>query len=767
MRRLSTVARFVTPDGEWAPVIDRVSEQIETGASGSFEAGQISLFAAQEEPELGTSPLSALKYRVLSLILLGTTLRVVQIQGAVDGFLDSWNADKAAVAALSLAARDPIATARAIAAVMKEIGASIPEIARGSVHLLMSAPGLVPVDQPLVLAANGAYYSGYIVGVLVEQALVTALLTAAGAVTANAVGAAAGVAASRVVKMQWLVVVSTRALRMVRSMVYWAEAFARAGASTAAARAAFGALYRSRAILDDIWTKYPAASVLVRRHRARDADDRVTRAAAVRHRRANGDHGDVQPDERRGGLRGAAHAGPRPHRMNGDLTASFPIVPSRTFAVTELASGTVHLDILAGRETVRGVAGGSEPVSLTSGEAILKVARGALPEDTAVAFQSVLLSSFLPSAPDLTPIAEFSIDFSGRTLAVTAELSVPAAAVAPYDAAIDTLLVARVERISGIPRLVVVSLAAVTDGRVVSQPYAGLAGVTRGGRYVLYRAAMPIGFLAGVARVGDSPASAIVSTSTLLFVGVADLDGRYIVAARGGAVQATALVPGTSLSAQASTDAVARSTTTLDLTLSGAITTASVTPADGAVAVSPGAQIEIAMGNAFNAASVLPEQIQLLHLGSATAEPTGEGTPIPVRLVLSASGRTLALVPQARLEANARFRVRATGLTDVYGGAVIVPQATFVTKADEAPVYDVMKLVVSFPDADGFVTLRGPAGTLPPGSQVLVINRGSGEVSTFPVFNDGSTEGRFYAALTDRLQVTITDPLGNVTTFDP
>jgi hypothetical protein len=42
---------------------------------------------------------------------------------------------------------------------------------------------------------------------------------------------------------------------------------------------------------------------------------------------------------------------------------------------------------------------------------------------------------------------------------------------------------------------------------------------------------------------------------------------------------------------------------------------------------------------------------------------------------------------------------------------------------------------------------------------------GSGEVSTFPVFNDGSTEGRFFAVLTDRLQITITDPLGNVTTF--
>jgi predicted DNA-binding transcriptional regulator AlpA len=52
------------------------------------------------------------------------------------------------------------------------------------------------------------------------------------------------------------------------------------------------------------------------------------------------------------------------------------------------------------------------------------------------------------------------LDFSGRTLGLSAELSVPASAVAPYDAALDTLPVARVERVSGIARLCVVALFA-------------------------------------------------------------------------------------------------------------------------------------------------------------------------------------------------------------------------------------------------------------------------------------------------------------------
>jgi hypothetical protein len=69
------------------------------------------------------------------------------------------------------------------------------------------------------------------------------------------------------------------------------------------------------------------------------------------------------------------------------------------------------------------------------------------------------------------------------------------------------------------------------------------------------------------------------------------------------------------------------------------------------------------------------------------------------------------------------------------------------------------------PDVNGFVTFDGPAGTLPPGSQVLVVNTGTGEVASFTVDNDGAVSGTLLASIRDQLVVTITDPLGNVTTF--
>ena len=43
-----------------------------------------------------------------------------------------------------------------------------------------------------------------------------------------------------------------------------------------------------------------------------------------------------------------------------------------------------------------------------------------------------------------------------------------------------------------------------------------------------------------------------------------------------------------------------------------------------------------------------------------------------------------------------------------------------------------------FPDASGIVHLTAPAGTLPPGATVLVINAGNGQVGSFTAENDGA-----------------------------
>jgi hypothetical protein len=79
------------------------------------------------------------------------------------------------------------------------------------------------------------------------------------------------------------------------------------------------------------------------------------------------------------------------------LCADFPIAASRTYEAAELVSGRVHLDILAGRESIRGETGGSRALTHEgAGGAVVSIPALALAEDTAVSVEATGLSSFLP-----------------------------------------------------------------------------------------------------------------------------------------------------------------------------------------------------------------------------------------------------------------------------------------------------------------------------------------------------------------------------------
>src|SRR4029077_12127286 len=102
-----------------------------------------------------------------------------------------------------------------------------------------------------------------------------------------------------------------------------------------------------------------------------------------------------------------------PAPSGSTVAASFPVTPSQTFQPSQLSSGDVHLDILSGRESVRGQTGGSDPVAVTSGDATLTIAAGSLPQDTAIAVSPEGIDTFVPSTSTLVPLSEYNVDFSG------------------------------------------------------------------------------------------------------------------------------------------------------------------------------------------------------------------------------------------------------------------------------------------------------------------------------------------------------------------
>ncbi len=152
-------------------------------------------------------------------------------------------------------------------------------------------------------------------------------------------------------------------------------------------------------------------------------------------------------------------------------------------------------------------------------------------------------SASLPSIAGATALSALSVDFSGKTLGLSAELSV---AVTGGVGSSDTLVVAEVTRVNDIPHLTVVALARVASDKIVSQTYPGLPGIVEGGDYVFFRVS-GVGFVSGVTSSTAGPVKAVVGTDSIDFVSYSRTDGSYIVAALPGTTNLVATVPGTSL----------------------------------------------------------------------------------------------------------------------------------------------------------------------------------------------------------------------------
>ncbi|MDO8680901.1 MAG: hypothetical protein Q7R30_20470 [Acidobacteriota bacterium] len=216
---------------------------------------------------------------------------------------------------------------------------------------------------------------------------------------------------------------------------------------------------------------------------------------------------------------------------------------------------------------------------------------GALTEDVPLTFQSAVLSSFLPTTADATALLEFSIDFAGRALKDGADLSVLASQF-PSLGLDETLVVAHVESLDGRSRLVPVAIGELAGDRYMARAVHGLSGIRLGGRYVWYRVTGGIGFVRGLTDAAGTPVSTVVEVSGVPFA-TPGVDGRYATVGRAGSVTVRARAAGTSLAGDEDATTVAGAEVTVNISLVGEVTAATVTPATGAIAVSPGAQVEV------------------------------------------------------------------------------------------------------------------------------------------------------------------------------
>ncbi|HET7752212.1 MAG TPA: Ig-like domain-containing protein, partial [Terriglobales bacterium] len=442
---------------------------------------------------------------------------------------------------------------------------------------------------------------------------------------------------------------------------------------------------------------------------------------------------------------------------NSTMGAKFPVTPSHQYTLTQLVTGKVHLDILAGREGVRGQPGGNDPLTLSDGTSTLSVPGGALSQDTAISVQSTSLEDFVPTSSNMAAIQEALVDFSGETLNTPAQLSIAATGLNPS----DTFLLTQVQRINGVPYMVAVALARINGQNLSSITSPGFPGVTQGGEYVFYDILAPVGFVQGVTSSTASAVSALVLTDSLQIAGISGANGHYIVPALAGTANLKASAPNTSLAGTASAQVIAGQTVTANILLAGTVTRATVTPADGTLGVPTSTIITINTTAPLNPQSIVQSNLSLVK-GPASAP----GAPVPLQnFILSASGTTLTFAPVSNLDPATQYTIQVSGLADASGGAIAVPTSSFTTKAVAALNFDPNAITFAFPDQNGNIHVSAPAGSLPPGTKVLIIDQGNAVVVSFTAFNDGSVSGDFPGTINDVLQITVTDPNGAAISF--
>jgi hypothetical protein len=228
-----------------------------------------------------------------------------------------------------------------------------------------------------------------------------------------------------------------------------------------------------------------------------------------------------------------------------------------------------------------------------------------------------------------------------------------------------------------------------------------------------------------------------------------------------GTVNLKASAPNTSLAGTASAQVIAGQPVAVNILLAGVVTSATVTPADGTLGVPTSTIITITTTAPLNPQSIVQSNLSLVK-GSASAP----GALVPLQnFILSASGTTLTFAPVANLDPATQYTIQVSGLADASGGAITVPASSFTTKAVAAFNFDPNAITFAFPDQNGNIHVSAPAGSLPPGTKVLIIDQGNAVVVSFTAFNDGSVSGDFPGTINDVLQITVTDPNGAAISF--
>ena len=447
------------------------------------------------------------------------------------------------------------------------------------------------------------------------------------------------------------------------------------------------------------------------------------------------------------------------------MAAGFPVSPGLTFEALSLDKGVITVELRAPEAAVHqidvvGADGGF--IAGQDGQR-LDVKPGSVPQTLPIEVRSIpanQLGAVVPPGFELMGAA--SIAFVG-TLTVPATWSMlrPAGA---GDA--DVFLLTRLQELGGQTRFVLAGTGTLANGRLVSDTaLAGTAltfeGIRVPGRYAFLRATNALAFAAGTVTVegGAGLAGAMVSSSAVAIVSVSQPTGRYISAVALGDTTLTALdLKKTDTVSAPVTASAPRQVIALDLALAARPpTVTSVTPADGAVNIALADPIVVRFSSPIDAATATLQSVRLS---------SGSGVVVGA-LALTANNTIATLRAVDPLQPNTAYTLTLSqAIADPFGRSLPSPfSATFTSLDTIAPLPPTAgSITTSIPGADGKTRIDATQGTAGAHDTVVIKNLGTGKITPVILDANGGFTAIAAAAVTDRLQLIITDAAGNKTT---
>ena len=429
-----------------------------------------------------------------------------------------------------------------------------------------------------------------------------------------------------------------------------------------------------------------------------------------------------------------------PLRSDDEVHQAFPVTPSRALTLEEVREGRIHVSIGTAPSFVSGALVGGEGLVVSGdGGAELVVPAGALTVTVSALVDALDPLELGIGFEGLTLVAAAEVDLSGASLLSSGTLSVPVSL-----ATTDNLFAARFLFVAGQRKLRLIGPASFADGKI-STP------IDTGGTYLFFQSSEPLALVQGTVTEGASAANLVlVESSTTPFMDITASSGVYVVAAKLSETTLTARSLVTGNQAVATVTPVDTTPVSLDLSLTTTGPFVSqVSPPDGAAGISLAPAITVTFSEPVD-----PNSVTLATFSLTKADTT----PVPGRVIVGAGNVTASFLPDASLDAITGYVIAATaGIFDTTGNALLPFTSSFTTLDDSIPDLNPDALTVSFPDADGMVTVQAPAFSFEPDAAVTILNVTNGIVVTGNVASDGSLFFELRAAITDELQIRVLD----------